>query len=137
MRGSVRETILVVDDAEAIRNMVCVMLSHKGYSCLQASDGTEALQLLEGSGDVHLVLTDMMMPRMNGHELARRIVRLRPDVRILFMSGCIEDPAVRGVVESSVFLPKPFTPAVLTEKVRQVLDRPWWGLPETSDASPQ
>jgi CheY-like chemotaxis protein len=124
-------TILVVDDAEAIRKMVCAMLTQSGYRCMEASDGTEALRLIEDGDGVKLVLTDMIMPRMGGPELAHHISRLRPDVRIIFMSGYTDDPIVRSVEHTpSIFLAKPFTTATLMEKIRQSLDRPWQGLPE-------
>jgi two-component system cell cycle sensor histidine kinase/response regulator CckA len=125
-----RATILVVEDAVAVRKMVCAMLTQTGYLCLEAGDGTEALRLLEGSEDVSLVLTDVIMPNMDGPELARHLSRIRPELRILFMSGYIEDSVVRSIGRvSSLFLPKPFTAAALTEKVRESLDLPWMGLP--------
>jgi DNA-binding NtrC family response regulator len=124
------ETILVVDDAESIRKMVCAMLTQNGYACLEAADGAEALRLLERNGDVHLVLTDMVMPRMGGADLAKRLSSTRPELRIVFMSGYTDDVAVRSVERTaSIFLPKPFTAAALTEKIRQALDEPWRGLP--------
>jgi CheY-like chemotaxis protein len=125
------QTILVVDDAAAIRKMVCAMLTQTGYNCLEASDGAEALRLLDAADDVHLVLTDMVMPNMDGAELAKHLSRIRPTVRILFMSGYTEDPVVRSLDRTSfLFLSKPFTATTLMEKVRQALDRPWQGLPD-------
>src|SRR5690348_8422268 len=106
------ETILVVDDAESIRKLVCAMLCQNGYRCLEASDGTEALRMVEdGIDSFRLVLTDMVMPNMTGAELAEHLSRLRPDVRIVFMSGYSDDPVVGQVEHSSPanFLPKPFT----------------------------
>ena len=127
------ETILVVDDAEAIRKMVCVMLAQSGYNCLEAGDGLEAIRMLESTDNqIHLVLTDVVMPKMNGADLARHLSSVRPDLRIVFMSGYTEDPAVRRVERTPhIFLPKPFTAAALTEKVREALDLPWTGLPGT------
>ncbi|HWD00416.1 MAG TPA: response regulator [Candidatus Sulfopaludibacter sp.] len=123
-------TILVVEDADAIRKLVCSMLSLNGYQCLEASDGAEALQVVEKVNELHLVLTDVMMPHMGGPELARHLAILRPEVRIIFMSGYTEDPMVRHVERlPGVFLPKPFTAAALTTKVRQALEQPWKGLP--------
>jgi two-component system cell cycle sensor histidine kinase/response regulator CckA len=119
------ETILVVDDAEAIRKLVCAMLSASGYNCLEASDGHEALRIVEDSRHTFkLVLTDMIMPKMNGVELARHVQRIRPEVPIVFMSGYVDDPIVRHVGQSATFLPKPFTATDLLETVRQSLDRP-------------
>ena len=124
------ETILVVEDADSIRKMVCAMLAQAGYRCMEAADGEEAYRLIDGApGVVDLVLTDVVMPRMGGPELARRVGRLRPELRIVFMSGYSEDPVVRSLERSaSLFLAKPFTAQALLEKVRSALDAPWSGL---------
>ncbi|MGA7237669.1 MAG: response regulator [Bryobacteraceae bacterium] len=129
MQGS--ETILVVEDAEEIRRLVCGMLVLQGYNCLAASDGAEALQLIEsGVEPVHLVLTDMVMPKMMGSELARHLAKRRPDIRILLMSGFSEDPLIRSFERvPAIFIAKPFTAAALCAKVRQSLDQPWRGFP--------
>jgi len=129
-------TILVVEDSPAVRKMVCAMLTQTGYNCLEAGDGAEALRRLEEAEDVQLVLTDVIMPNMDGPELARHLSRIRPELRILFMSGYVEDAVVRSIGRaSSLFLPKPFTAAALMEKVRQALDRPWVGDPTAATAS--
>ena len=127
------ERILVVEDAEAIRKMLCAMLIQSGYDCLEACDGIEALRLLEDASRIHLVITDVVMPNMTGAELARHLAQTNPEMRIIFMSGYTEDPIVRLIEQvPGLFLPKPFTAAVLMERVRQVLDRPWSGLPDTT-----
>ena len=125
-------TILVVEDAEAIRSMVCTMLSQQGYRCLEAADGVDALRMLDETAlPVHLVLTDVIMPKMTGAELGRHLVRRRPDLPIVFMSGYCDDPAVRDFERMPlIFLPKPFTATALLDKVRQALDQPWNGLPD-------
>ena len=124
------KTILVVDDAEAVRKMVCAMLNQSGYDCLEASDGLEAVHMLNAADHIQLVLTDMVMPNMSGSDLANHLSRTRPEMRIIFMSGYTEDPMVRNVERASaIFLAKPFTAAALTEKVRQTLNRPWKGIP--------
>jgi CheY-like chemotaxis protein len=132
-------TILVVEDSPTVRKMVCTMLSQTGYNCLEAGDGAEALRLLdraEEAEDVRLVLTDVIMPNMDGAELARRLARTRPELRILFMSGYVDDDVVRSLGKaSSLFLPKPFTASVLMDRVRQALDRPWLGIGERSNIS--
>jgi len=121
-------TILVVEDAEPIRKMVCAMLAQDGYTCIEAGDGAEALQKLEDQAEVSLVLTDLVMPRMSGSDLARHLSRTRPSLRVMLMSGYTDDPVVRSVDRSSVvFLAKPFTAAALKEKVREALDQPWNG----------
>src|SRR5207302_2718721 len=88
------ETILVVEDAEGVRKMVCSMLAQSGYNCIEASDGIEAVRLLESSDHVNLVLTDMVMPNMGGSDLARHLSRTHPQLPIVFMSGYNEDPVV-------------------------------------------
>ncbi len=120
-------TVLIVEDAEEIRKMVCVMLTQSGYTVLEAADGTEALRLLETrDGAIDLVITDMLMPEMNGPELARRLAQSHPQVPVVFMSGFTEDPIVRRVEhQSPLFLGKPFTATALVEKVRQALERPY------------
>ena len=130
MESPWHETILVVEDAESIRRMVCAMLSQFGYHCLEACDGTEALDVLDSAGgEVNLVLTDMIMPKMTGAELAQEIARIQPGIRIMFMSGYSDDPLVRTLAHSpAIFLAKPFTATVLIEKVREALDHPWTGL---------
>jgi len=131
-RSNERKIVLVVEDAEAIRKLVCTTLSNHGYECLEAEDGAEALQMItDGASDVDLVLTDMVMPRMGGKELSRHLSLVRPDIRIMFMSGYTEDPVIRDLEQNeSLFLAKPFTSAVLTDKIRSALDRPWSGLPQ-------
>src|ERR1700723_1130039 len=108
-------TILVVEDAEAIRTMVCTMLAQQGYHCLEAADGVDALRVLDATAaPVHLVLTDVIMPKMTGAELARHLGRLRPDLPIVFMSGYCDDPVVRGFEGMPlILLAKPFTAAAL------------------------
>ena len=131
------ETILVVEDASPIRKMVVAMLGQSGYRCLEAADGAEALDLVQAAPDsIDLLLTDVIMPNIGGIELASRIGRLRPDLRIVFMSGYSDDPVVRTIERApSFFLAKPFTAAALIEKVRGTLDRPWPGLPEVNSSA--
>ena len=135
--GGCMETILVVEDAEPIRKMVCAMLGQAGYRCMEAGDGEEAYRLVYGApAAMDLVLTDVVMPKMGGPELARRVSNLRPDLRILFMSGYSEDPVVRSIERSaSLFLAKPFTAGALLGKVRSTLDAPWRGFTDTSQGA--
>jgi CheY-like chemotaxis protein len=124
------QTILVVEDGEAVRKMICSMLSQNGYQCVEAADGEQALVLLEGIRSVDLVLTDLMMPGMSGTELAKHISKEYPQIRIIFMSGYCDDPVIRTPdAGSGWFLAKPFTASTLAESVRRALDRPWKGLP--------
>jgi len=125
-----KETILVVEDGDAVRNLVCLMLVQNGYRVLEARDGHHALRVCETySQPIQLVLTDLIMPNMRGADLAERLHRARPDLRILMMSGYPDEPSVQRLGRVSVaFLPKPFTSVELVEKIRQVLDAPWNGL---------
>ncbi len=125
LRGS--ECILVVEDDEAVRRFATELLTEYGYTVLAAVDGAEALRLAaERHGRIDLLLTDVVMPRMGGRQVAE-VLRQRHDVtRVLFMSGYTEDTIVRqGVLEPGLqFLAKPFTPQGLLEKVRGALDTP-------------
>jgi CheY-like chemotaxis protein len=127
----VNETILVVEDGDAVRNLVCLMLVQNGYRVLEASNGRDALRICETHPEaIQLVLTDLVMPQMKGVELAERLRGVRPGLRILIMSGYTDEPVIQRLGRESVaFLAKPFTSVGLVEKVRQVLDAPWNGLP--------
>jgi CheY-like chemotaxis protein len=119
------ETILVVEDADEVRRMICQILLQHGYNVLEAANGVQALEVSASySSDIHLVLTDIMMPHMNGHELAVHIERRLPATRLIFMSGYPEDPVSRQPGRLRVFLAKPFTPVALTKMIREVLDGP-------------
>jgi signal transduction histidine kinase/CheY-like chemotaxis protein len=124
-RGS--ETVLVVEDEAGVRELACQFLRVKGYSVLEAEGGPAALELARRhSGVIHLLLTDMVMPKMNGAELAEQLVTLRPGIRIAFMSGYSEfsrGDLGKGFPEAPV-LQKPFSPATLVEIVREALTRP-------------
>ncbi len=115
--------VLVVEDVEAVRKLVCALLARSGYHCLEAEDGVAALILVERRiHELNLVLTDVDMPNMNGSELARRLGRLRPDLPILFMSGYLDDPAVESVGKSGLpLLAKPFTSQGLMQAVEYAI----------------
>jgi CheY-like chemotaxis protein len=101
-------------------------LAAQGYAILEAENGAEALEVLaRADGPVDLVLTDVVMPILNGRELGERLAAERPRLRVLFMSGYTDDDVVRrGLLEPGApFLQKPFTPGDLARKVREVLDR--------------
>jgi two-component system, cell cycle sensor histidine kinase and response regulator CckA len=120
--GAGGETILVVEDAEAVRKLVCAMLSNGGYQCLEAGDGHEALQLVEDSPQsFRLVLTDIVMPGMSGVELARHLSRIRPELRVVFMSGYADDPLMDKIDRGALLLSKPFTAAALLDAIRHCL----------------
>jgi len=119
------ETILVVEDEEAVRSLVKRILSSAGYTVLTAVNGGEALRLCEQQqGALHLVLTDVVMPEMGGKELADHLKERYPDLRVLFMSGYTKEAILdRGVLGPGThFIGKPFSPADLRRIVREVLD---------------
>ena len=120
-----RETILVVDDEETVRIAVRRILQRSGYRVIVAESGVEALaELASQGGQIALVLTDMVMPRMGGRELVEQVTRTYPGVRIVCMSGYTEDATLRlgQLAGEQAFVAKPFTIAELTATIRQVLD---------------
>ncbi len=122
------ETILLVEDEPALRELFKRTLELHGYSVITAPDGWAARALdHEIEGDVHLLLTDVVMPHVSGRELASSLRAKRPTLRVLYMSGYTDDAVIRnGALEpASAFLQKPFTPAALAQKVREVLEAPW------------
>ena len=119
------ETILLVEDEEAVRAVAGRILRRNGYNVIEASNGTEALRECNRSGSrVDLIVTDLVMPEMGGFELAKRVRESRPDARILFTSGYTEDAVLRHsfLEPGAAFLEKPFTPARLVQRAREVLD---------------
>jgi PAS domain S-box-containing protein len=122
-RGS--ETIMVVEDDESVRELVRLMLEARGYAVLAVEDAEEATRLCrDRPGGVDLLLTDVVMPDVNGRDLAERLAEISPSMRILFMSGYSDEAVYRhGVIHpNSAFIEKPFTERTLAEKVREVLD---------------
>ncbi len=117
------ETILVVEDEEALRSMIEEVLNGSGYKILTASNGTEALETLRRVSDIHLVITDVVMPEKNGITLSREIARYAPQMPILFMSGYADEQlAHRGILLPDVrFIAKPFTAEQLVQVVRDIL----------------
>jgi nitrogen-specific signal transduction histidine kinase/CheY-like chemotaxis protein len=123
--GEGSETILVVEDEEPVRRLLYHVLERRGYRVLEASNGEEAMERFqECPGEIHLVLTDMVMPGMSGRELGARLREIRPDLTIMYMSGYTDDVLVRtGALGPGMsFLQKPLRPEVLTAKVREALD---------------
>ncbi len=122
-----RETVLLVEDDGAVRRLARLVLEQLGYTVLEAADPESAIRRTgEGPGEIALLITDIMMPRMGGRELADRIVALSPGIRVLYVSGYFEDAFFHAETLPSdiAFLPKPFTPTLLATKVREVLDAP-------------
>jgi two-component system cell cycle sensor histidine kinase/response regulator CckA len=132
-RGS--ETVLVVEDEPAILEIVREMLEQVGYTVLSSRSPEEALRMNgEHAGPIHLLITDVVMPRMNGRQLAEQMGVARPGLKCLYMSGYTADViAHRGVLEEGLsFIAKPFSLATLSGKVREVLDSPPGGAPSAA-----
>jgi two-component system, cell cycle sensor histidine kinase and response regulator CckA len=119
------ETILVVEDEPSVRGVTVKMLEQLGYVALAAASGAEALELSKAqSGAIALLLTDVVMPNMNGRQVAAELAGTRPDMKVLYLSGYTENVAIQhGIVDASVaFLPKPFSRDALAKAIREVLE---------------
>ena len=120
------ETVLLVEDEALVRQLTHEILRRNGYRVLEAADGIEALGVVRNyDGQIDLLLTDVVMPRMSGHELVEQARPLRPAMQVLYVSGYSEEAILRqGQLTAGIeLLPKPFTPGVLTAKIRELLDR--------------
>lgn len=119
-----QETILLVEDEEIVRGMLCEVLRAHGYTVLEAGHGHQAIEMARQPDPIHLLITDMLMPEMNGSELASRLLSTRPNLPVLYISGYSDDEARRlGKIEQPAeFLQKPFRPDALLAKARQILD---------------
>ena len=124
------ETILFAEDEQSVRELVTEYLTARGYRVLEASDGAQAVDLAAAhKGEIHLLITDVVMPRLSGRELAARVSVARPNLKVLYLSGYTDDSIFRhGVLEGGMaFLQKPFNLKSLATKIREVLD----GVPAT------
>jgi CheY-like chemotaxis protein len=116
--------ILIVEDEATLRRLLCISLGKRQYVVYAAKDGVEAIELFrQHSGEIQLVITDLMMPRMDGIELKEQIAGLGRDVKFLFMSGYADEVLDRhpGVLDDIAFLEKPFLPEELATKVEELL----------------
>jgi CheY-like chemotaxis protein len=121
------ETILVVEDEASLRASIKEGLEIEGYTVLDAGNGQEAFSVSHGhKSPIHLLLTDIVMPGMNGHELSKSFSFFHPESKVLFMSGYTDETVIqRGLLDhGSLFLQKPFSQKILSRKVREVLARP-------------
>jgi two-component system, cell cycle sensor histidine kinase and response regulator CckA len=124
-RAKGSETVLVVEDDESVRKLILSILKQSGYTVLGAGEGKEALRICEKHAHpIHLIITDVVMPQMSGKELADLVAARWPEIRLLFMSGYTGNAmAQQGALDARMqLLQKPFTPAALADKVREVLD---------------
>ena len=120
------ETILLVDDEESLRNVVVDLLGQLGYRMLSAASGAEALALAEEyPGKIDLLVTDVVMDPLPGPALAEKLARIRPEMKVIFISGYADSLAPDGVLKpGTVLVNKPFTIKILSAKLREVLESP-------------
>ena len=120
------ETVLLVEDEPSVRDVVAQVLKEQDYSVLEASNGVEAIQLAQERADdeIAVLLTDVILPVVGGVQLARQFAKLHPETRVVYTSGYSQDEVSQyGALDpGAVFVPKPFTPAALTSKIREALD---------------
>lgn len=127
-RGEGTETVLLVEDEDEVRRLVTELIEQRGYTVLAAANAHEAIDICNSyHGPIELLLTDIIMPGMNGTELAEKVAWIRPDMKVLLMSGYTEDE-IPGGLPRTAFLRKPFTPAVLTRTIREVIETQARGL---------
>jgi two-component system cell cycle sensor histidine kinase/response regulator CckA len=120
-----RHTVLLVEDEATVRGLVQELLARRGYAVLTADDPTEALAVATRyPGPIHVLVTDLVMPGMHGRELATRLLAARPELRVLYMSGYVDDAFTEGELDgpATQFLAKPFTPEQLAANVGKLLE---------------
>jgi CheY-like chemotaxis protein len=123
-RAVISETVLLVEDDDRVRGLLGTVLRRRGYTVLEASRGDQAVALASAhDAPIHLLLSDVLMPGMGGRMVADRVTRMRPGVRVLFMSGHSDDALLRSGIEAAgtPFIQKPFSPEALAAKIRETL----------------
>ena len=120
--GDSRQTLLLLEDEDAVRRLMATVLESAGYRVLQAADPTSAIDLARSFPDrIHLLISDLTMVGMDGREVARTVTGFRPECRVLLVSGYPADPLGQGDATAPAFLQKPFVPRVLLERVRALI----------------
>ena len=117
--------VLLVEDDEQVRAFIRMLLSTNGYEVLEASTGAEGLEIAEkNSADIDLLLSDMLLPELSGFDLAQKVLELRPQTKVLFMTGYVEGDIVQRCISElgASFLDKPFQPANLLSRVQEAID---------------
>lgn len=120
-----RRTVLMVEDEAAVRHVVQLMLERLGMNVLAAIDAQDALRIVRGHpASIDLLLTDIIMPGLNGRQLSERVQAIRPEIRTIYMSGYTDDPVVQQVVRhaDALYLQKPFDAEALSRAVRQAFE---------------
>jgi len=121
------ETILLAEDEEGVRQLAALVLKSSGYEVLEARNGSDALDIVrQHPRPIHLLLTDVVMPRLNGQQLAEQSAKIRPEMRVIFITGYTDDSLVRHELTKAgvTLVQKPFSPTELVRKIREVLDQP-------------
>jgi len=121
-----KETILLAEDDESVRNMAMALLQHFGYEVITAIDGEDAvMKYKEHAEKIHLLLFDLVMPKMTGNEAYNEIKKLKPDIKVMFTSGYIQEIAKNKILAdpNAAFILKPYLPTIFMQKVQSILDK--------------
>jgi CheY-like chemotaxis protein len=118
------ETILIAEDNDAVRDLIREVLVEYGYTVVEALDGMDAIEKYKGEDGIDLLILDSVMPKKNGYDVYKELIRINPDIKVLFTSGHTRDVFLEKGIEDEKFefLPKPILPDVLLQRVRKVLD---------------
>ena len=124
MDSAPKGKVLLVEDDDQVRSFVRMLLTNNGYRVLEASNGAEGLEIAEqNSADIDLLLSDMLLPELSGYDLAQKVLELRPQTKILFMTGYVEGEIVQRCISElgATFLDKPFQPNTLLTRVQEAI----------------
>jgi CheY-like chemotaxis protein len=124
MDSAPKGKVLLVEDDEQVRSFTRMLLTTNGYAVLEASTGAEGLEIAEkNSADIDLLISDMLLPELSGYDLAQKVLELKPQIKILFMTGYVEGDIVQRCISElgAAFLDKPFQPSVLLAHVQEAI----------------